>query len=80
MLFRSGLYYPLSSVLVTNIKNNNCQDEAIFIETSGDYVGKPTIFEMHSFQPFVGPNGRVEYYKAMITRSDIQELYNRVYC
>jgi hypothetical protein len=76
----TGLYVPLSNILITNIKNSGCDDGTIFVETDGDYVGDPTIFEIKTCQPYIGPMGNVEYYKMLVARSDIQELYNRVSC
>lgn len=76
----SGLYYPLSQILISNIRSSGCSDETFFIETDGDYVGEPTIFEIKSCQPFVGPFNNIEYYKIQLERSDIQELNNRVAC
>lgn len=75
----SGLYYPVSNVLIVNVRGA-CDNNPYFIETDGDYVGEPTIFEIKTCQPFINPFGNIEYYKMVINRSDRQELYNRVYC
>jgi len=69
-----GLYHPISHILVTNIRASNCSDEVFFIETNGDYEGKPTVYEIKTCQPFVGPFNTVEYYKIQLERSDFQEL------
>lgn len=77
----SGLYYPLSHILVTNIRaSGNCGGETFFIETDGEYIGEPTVFEIKSCQPFVGPFNSVEYYKIQLERSDQQGVNNRVAC
>lgn len=76
----SGLFYPLSHILITNIRGGNCNDEVFFYETNGDYVGKPTIFEIKMVQPFIGPFSTVEYFKIQLERSDTQELNSSVAC
>lgn len=76
----SGLYYPLSHILLTNIRAKSCNDEIFFIETNGNYVGMPTIFEIKTCQPFIGPFNNIEYYKIQLERSDTQELNERVVC
>ena len=72
-----GSYHPLSHILVTNIRGATCNTEPFFIETNGDYEGKPTIYEIKTCQPFVGPFNTVEYWKIQLERSDIQELDDR---
>lgn len=76
----TGQYFPLSHILVTNVRASGCNDESFFIETNGDYEGSPTVFELKTCQPFVGPFNTVEYYKIQLERSDIQGLNNRVEC
>ena len=76
----NGLYHPLSHILIHNIRAATCNTETFFIETNGDYVGKPTVFEIKTCQPFVGPFNRVEYWKIQLERSDTQELNERVIC
>ena len=76
----SGQYFPLSHILVTNVRASGCNDESFFIETNGDYEGSPTVFELKTCQPFVGPFNTVEYYKIQLERSDIQGLNDRVAC
>lgn len=75
-----GSFHPLSHILITNIRGSNCNDETFFIETNGSYEGEPTIFEIKTCQPFVGPFGTVEYYKIQLERSDTQELNDLVAC
>jgi hypothetical protein len=76
----SGLYYPLSHILVHNVRGATCNNESFFIETNGDYVGKPTVFEIKTCQPFVGPFNTVEYWKIQLERSDTQELNEIAIC
>lgn len=76
-----GQYYPLSHILITNIRGGNCNEDTVFFyETNGDYVGKPTIFEIKMTQPYIGPFGSIEYFKVQLERSDIQELNEIVAC
>jgi hypothetical protein len=76
----TGLYHPLSHILVTNIRGATCNTETFFIETDGEYAGKPTVYEIKTCQPFVGPFNSVEYYKIQLERSDRQEISNNVSC
>lgn len=60
----------ITNVIITNIRDasKNC----IYVETSGPRSGKPTIFEIASQEPIVGPFGSVEYHKLVIRRSENQ--------
>jgi hypothetical protein len=60
----------ITNVVISNIRDSskNC----IYNETSGPRAGKPTIFEIASQEPIVGPFGGVEYYKLVIRRSENQ--------
>ena len=60
----------ITNILITNIKDKNC--EQIYLESSGTRKGKPTIFEIATVTPHVGPFGKVEYYKVIIRRSENQ--------
>jgi len=75
-----GLYHPLSNLIITNIRAAGCNDECFFIETDGDYVGSPTIFDIKSCQPFIGPFNSIEYYKIQLERSDEQGVTDNVQC
>ncbi len=75
-----GMYHPLSHILVSNIRGTGCNEETFFIESNGDYSGKPTIFEIKTCQPFIGPFNTVEYYKIQLERSDTQELNQSAIC
>ena len=76
----SGLYHPLSHILIHNIRGVTCNTDNFWIETNGDYVGKPTVFEIKTCQPFVGPFNTIEYWKIQLERSDTQELNEFVNC
>jgi hypothetical protein len=67
----TGEYYPVSHILVKNIRGLET-DDSFFIETVAGYEGEPTIYELKANQPFVGPFNTVEYYKIQLERSDIQ--------
>lgn len=75
-----GLYHPISHILISDIRAGDCNPTSFFIETNGDYVGKPTVFELKMIQPFIGPFNTVEYYKIQLERSDIQGLNNNDSC
>lgn len=60
----------LTDIVISNIRDKNCNE--IYIETSGIRKGKSTIFEIASYEPFVGPFGNVEYYKLVVRRSENQ--------
>lgn len=76
----SGLYHPLSHIIITNIRGGACNSDVFFFETNGDYVGKPTIFDIKMVQPYIGPFSTAEYYKVHLERSDTQELNEIVSC
>lgn len=60
----------LTNIILTNIRDKNCNE--IYLETSGPRAGKPTIFEVFSQEPFIGPFGSTEYYNLVIKRSENQ--------
>lgn len=76
----SGLYHPMSHILIHNICGATCNDEIFFIETNGEYVGQPTVYELKTCQPFIGPFNTVEYYKVQLERSDTQGFNKNVNC
>ena len=65
----SGLY-SMTNIIVTNIRD--AEGNSIYNESSGVRAGKPTIFEIATTNPIVGPFGGTEYYKLVIRRSDNQ--------
>ena len=60
----------LTNIVITNIRDKN--GNVIYLETSGPRAGQPTIFELATFDPLLGPFGNVEYYKLVIKRSENQ--------
>jgi GH15 family glucan-1,4-alpha-glucosidase len=60
----------ITNILITNIKDRN--GNVIYLETSGIRAGQPTIFELATFDPIVGPFGNIEYYRLIIKRSENQ--------
>lgn len=61
----------LTNIIITNIKDSN--DNDIYIETSGPRAGMPTLFEIATYEPVIGPFGKADYYKVVLRRSDNQE-------
>lgn len=60
----------ITNIILTNIKDPNCNP--IYTETSGVRANKSTIFEVASIEPFIGPFGKLEYYKIVLRRSENQ--------
>jgi hypothetical protein len=69
-----GQYYPVSHILITNIRARCCNDELFFVETNGGYDPVPTVYEVKSLQPYIGVYNNIEYYKIQLERSDTQEI------
>lgn len=67
-------YFPMSHILITNIRGNGCNEELLFYESTETYEKKPTIYELRSCQSYVGPFSTIEYFKLTLERSDMQEL------
>jgi hypothetical protein len=64
--------YSITNIIITNIRDKN--GDIIYTESSGIRKGQPTIFEISTSNPIVGPFGKIEYYKLVITRSDNQAV------
>lgn len=62
--------FSTTNIILTNIRDKN--GVVIYEESSGPRRGQPTIYEIATFQPIVGPFGSTEYYKAVIRRSENQ--------
>jgi len=62
--------YPVSNILFGNVRNQF--DDLIYMETSGEREGKGTLYEIVSFDPFVGPFGSIEYYNVTLRRTENQ--------
>jgi hypothetical protein len=60
----------LINIILTNIRDKN--GNVIHLETSGSRAGQPTVFEIATFDPFVGPFGSVEFYRIILRRSENQ--------
>jgi len=66
-----------SNNAITNIVISNICDKfgnTVYMETSGPRNAKPTIFEIVSNEPIVGPFGSVEYYRITLKRSENQAV------
>jgi hypothetical protein len=62
----------MTNIIVSNICDRT--GHSVYVETSGPRVGKPTIFEIVSNEPTVGPFGNVEFYKIVLKRSENQAV------
>lgn len=60
----------MTNIVVSNIKDRNCN--LVYTEPSGVRKGQPTIFEVATVTPHVGPFGTVEYYRVILRRSENQ--------
>ena len=60
----------LTNILITDIRDQ--EGNLVYMETSGPRSGKGTLFEIATYEPFVGPFGTVESYKVVIRRSENQ--------
>jgi hypothetical protein len=65
-----GDLYSLTNIIVTNIRDN--LGNVIYNESSGPRVGLPTIYEVATMNPSVGPFGRTEFFKIVLRRSENQ--------
>jgi hypothetical protein len=60
----------LTNIVISNIKDRNCQQ--LYMESAGVRKNQPTIFEVATVTPHVGPFGKVEYYRVILRRSENQ--------
>jgi hypothetical protein len=60
----------LTNILITDIRDQ--EGNLVYMETSGPRSGRGTLFEIATYEPFVGPFGVVESYKVIIRRSENQ--------
>ena len=60
----------LTNILISDIRDQ--EGNLVYMETSGVRSGKGTLFEIATYEPFVGPFGVVESYKLVIRRSENQ--------
>lgn len=76
-----GRFFPLSHILLSNIRVKTCDGyELLMYETDGGYESSPTIFEVRTVHPYMGPFGRIDFYQVKLDRSDNQELNDIVSC
>jgi hypothetical protein len=60
----------ITNVIVSNIRDKS--GRLVYTETSGPRVGKSTIFEIATLEPYIGPFGDADFYKLMLRRSENQ--------
>lgn len=61
---------PITNVLITNIRT--ADDTLVYEETAGERIGRGTIYEFASFDPFVGAFNSIEFYTISIRRTENQ--------
>lgn len=62
----------ITNILVTNIRSAN--DIVFYKETAGPRTGRGTIYEIGTFEPFIGPFGDIEYFKMLWRRTENQTV------
>lgn len=62
----------ITNVIVSNIKDKF--GNVVYLETAGPRAGKSTIFELATLEPFIGPFGKVDYYRVVLKRSENQAV------
>lgn len=67
-----GTNYAITNILITNIRDKD--GNVIYRETSGPRAGEPTIFEVATNDPVMGPFNNTEYFKIIIRRSENQAV------
>jgi hypothetical protein len=67
-----GTLYSVTNIIFTNIRNNS--GDIIYNESTGPRSGSPTLFEVATLSPIVGPFGKVDYYKIVLRRSENQAV------
>ncbi len=67
-----GVNNAVSNILVTNIRN--ASDTLIYKETAGPRVGRGTIYEVGTIEPFINPFGNIEYYRMLWRRTENQAV------
>lgn len=67
-----GTNNAVSNILITNIRN--ASDVLIYKETAGPRVGRGTIYEVGTVEPFINPFGNIEYYKMLWRRTENQAV------
>ena len=67
-----GTNNAISNILITNIRN--ASDSLIYKETAGPRMGRGTIYEVGTLEPFINPFGNREYYKMLWRRTENQAV------
>jgi hypothetical protein len=62
----------ITNILVTNIRS--ARNIVFYKETAGPRTGRGTIYEIGTFEPFIGPFGEIEYYKMLWRRTENQTV------
>lgn len=62
----------ITGIILTNIRTDNGQ--LIYRESAGPRSGRGTIYELATFEPFVGPLNDIEYYKVVLRRAENQAV------
>jgi len=62
----------ITNILITNVRLP--EDNLVYRETAGPRSGRGTIFEIATFEPFVGGLQTVEYYNMIWRRSENQTV------
>ena len=62
----------ITNILIVNVRNSN--DDLIYKETAGPRSGRGTIYEVATFEPFIGPFGSREYFKIVLRRTENQAV------
>jgi hypothetical protein len=68
----NGEQNAISNILIVNIRNSG--DSLIYRETAGPRIGRGTIYEVATVDPFTGPFQNIEYYKLVLRRTESQEV------
>lgn len=69
----NGIYYPITSILITNIRDKKSSEE-YYLEAAGEREGSSTIYEVFAIEPYINPWNEIEYWKILFNRSDTQSL------
>jgi hypothetical protein len=67
-----GTNNAVSNILVTNIRS--ASDTLIYKETAGPRMGRGTIYEVGTIEPFINPFGNIEYYRMLWRRTENQAV------
>ena len=62
----------VTNIIITNIRDRF--GNVVYMEASGPRAGQPTLFEIATNEPIVGPFGKVDYFKVVIRRSENQAV------